>query len=116
MLTIQNIDKIVGSELDSAWLPNSKGWWVQNIEEAGDTYIFQLMNIDSNGLFQNAEIQLRREWSIVNGSFAKQYEMWAWNLENNMPEVKWCKLKELETVKDCVLWISYVLDKILPKN
>jgi hypothetical protein len=39
--------------------------------------------------------------------------MWAWNLENNKPEILWRTKADLETVRDAVLWIGYVLDKIL---
>ena len=112
MLTIRNIDKIIGEELDCKWLPNTKGWVVKGIETVGDTYIFEL--VTTNGKWLGAEIQLRREPVIREGE--RNYEMWAWNLENNMPEVKWNKLKDLKTVKDGVLWIGYVLDKIVPSK
>jgi hypothetical protein len=111
MLKIRNIDKIIGRELDCKWLPNTKDWWVRSIEEVGDTYIFELKNANQDARFLNAEIQLRREPVIRDGE--RNYEMWAWNLENNMPEVKWNKLKDLKTVKDGVLWVGYVLEKIL---
>ena len=114
MLKIRNIDKIIGRELDCKWLPNTKDWWVKSIEEAGDTYIFELKNANSDARFQNAEIQLRREPVIREGEV--NYEMWAWNLENGKPEVKWNKLKDLKTVKDGVLWVGYVLEKILPSK
>ena len=116
MLTIRNIDKIIGRELDCKWLPNTKDWWVKSIEEAGDTYIFELKNANSDARFQNAEIQLRREPKLDLNRSATVYEMWAWNLENNKPEVKWNKLKDLKTVKDGVLWVGYVLEKIIPSK
>jgi hypothetical protein len=116
MLTIQNIDKIIGEELDCKWLPNTKDWWVRNIEEAGDTYIFELMNTDSNARFGSAEIQLRREPKLDLNRSATVYEMWAWNLENNKPEILWRTKADLETVRDGVLWIGYVLDKIVPSK
>jgi len=110
MLTIQNIDKIIGEELDCKWLPNTKGWVVKGIKTVGDTYIFEL--VTTNGKWLGAEIQLRREPVIREGEV--NYEMWAWNLENGKPFIKWNKLKDLKTVKDGVLWIGYVLDKIMP--
>lgn len=112
MLTIRNLNKIIGRELDCKWLPNTKGWVVKGVEAVGDTYIFEL--VTTNGKWLGAEIQLRREPVIRDGE--RNYEMWAWNLENNKPEVKWNKLKDLETVKDGVLWIGYVLDKIVPSK
>ena len=110
MLTIQNIDKIIGEELDCKWLPNTNGWVVKGIKTVGDTYIFEL--VTTNGKWLGAEIQLRREPVIREGEV--NYEMWAWNLENGKPFIKWNKLKDLKTVKDGVLWIGYVLDKIMP--
>jgi hypothetical protein len=46
----------------------------------------------------------------------RNYEMWAWNLENGKPVIKWNKLKDLRTIKDGVLWVGYVLEKILPSK
>ena len=112
MLTIQNINKIIGRELDCKWLPNTKDWWVKSIEDAGDTYIFELKNANSDARFGNAEIQLRREPVIRDGEI--KYEMWAWNLENNIPEVLWRTRADLMTIGDGVLWVGYVLDKIIP--
>ena len=116
MLTIRNLNKIIGRELDCKWLPNTKDWWVKSIEEAGDTYIFELKNANQDARFGNAEIQLRREPKLNAKSNKTEYEMWAWNLENNKPETLWRTVGDLETVKDGVLWIGYVLDKIVPKN
>lgn len=113
MLNIENINKIWGRQLSCKWLPNSKGWAVQSVEEVGDTYIFELA---SNGRFRHAEIQLRREpiWDKV----AEQtvYELWAWNLESNRPEILWRTTKDIKTVEDMVLWLGYIIDKIVPKR
>jgi hypothetical protein len=112
VLKIRNIYKIIGEELDCKWLPNTKGWIVRSVEEVGDTYIF---GVDDKSLkWGGAEIQLRREPVIIEGEI--KYEMWAWNLENNKPEVKWFKQKDLETVRDGVLWVGYMLEKILPSK
>jgi len=114
VLTIRNIDKIIGEELDCKWLPNTEGWVVKGIETVGDTYIFEL--VTTNGKWLGAEIQLRREPKLDLNRSATVYEMWAWNLENNKPEVLWRTKADLETVRDGVLWIGYVLDKIVPTN
>jgi hypothetical protein len=110
VLTIKNIDKIIDYPLDSKWLPKTKGWIVSEIEEVGDTYIFVLK--DTNGMWGGAEVQLRREWNLVNGSFERQWELWAWDVKGK-PIQRWCKWNELSTIKEIGLWISYVLDKIL---
>ena len=112
MLKIQNIYKIIGEELDCKWLPKTKGWIVRSVEEVGDTYIFGLD--DRSGNWGGAEIQLRREPVMREGE--RNYEMWAWNLENGKPVIKWNKLKDLRTIKDGVLWVGYVLEKILPSK
>ena len=112
MLKIRNIYKIIGEELDCKWLPNTKGWIVRSVEEVGDTYIFGLD--DRSGKWGGAEIQLRREPVMREGE--RNYEMWAWNLENGKPVIKWNKLKDLRTIKDGVLWVGYVLEKILPSK
>jgi len=112
VLKIRNIYKIIGEELDCKWLPNTKGWIVRSVEEVGDTYIFGLDTKNSNQI--GAEIQLRREPVIREGE--RNYEMWAWNLENGKPVIKWNKLKDLRTIKDGVLWVGYVLEKILPSK
>jgi hypothetical protein len=112
MLQIKNLNRIVGQHLYSKWLPKTEGWIVRSVEEVGDTYIFGVdhKNLDRGG----AEIQLRREPYWFEGEI--KYEMWAWNLENGKPEVKWFKQKDLETVRDGVLWVGYMLEKILPKT
>ena len=112
MLKIQNIYKIIGEELDCKWLPNTKGWIVRSVEEVGDTYIFGVD--DKSGNWGGAEIQLRREPVIRDGEI--KYEMWAWNLENNIPEVLWRTRADLMTIGDGVLWVGYVLDKIIPNK
>lgn len=112
MLKIKNINKIIGEELDCKWLPNTKGWVVKGVEAVGDTYCFEL--VTTNGKWLGAEIQLRREPVIRDGE--TKYEMWAWNLENNIPEVLWRTSADLMTIGDGVLWVGYVLDKILPKT
>lgn len=113
MLTIRNIDKIFGRQLYSKWLPNSKGWAVSSVEAVGDTYIFELV---SNGRFKQAEIQLRRQpiWDKV--KLETVYEIWAWNLETNTPEILWKNINDIKTTDDMVLWLGYMIDKIVPKD
>ena len=113
MLTIENINKIWGKHVNSKWLPNSKGWAISSVETVGDTYIFELA---SNGRFKQAEIQLRREpkWDALAGE--KVYEMWAWNLESNRPEILWRTSEDIKTIKDMCLWLGYMIDKIVPTN
>jgi hypothetical protein len=113
MLRIQNINKIWGKFVESKWLPNSKGWVVRSVEEVGDTYIFELA---SNGTFKQAEIQLRRV-PIWDG-LAEQtvYELWAWNLESNKPEILWRTSGDMKTIRDMCLWLGYMIDKIVPKT
>jgi hypothetical protein len=113
MLRIQNINKIWGKFVESKWLPNSKGWVVRSVEEVGDTYIFELA---SNGTFKQAEIQLRRV-PIWDG-LAEQtvYELWAWNLESGKPEILWRTINDIKTIEDMVLWLGYIIDKIVPKT
>jgi hypothetical protein len=114
VLTIKNIDKIIDYPLDCKWLPKTKGWVVRSVEEVGDTYIF---GVDDRSLkWGGAEIQLRREWKIVNGSFEKQWELWAWNLENNKPEQLWIKMSAMNTTSDMALRLGMVLEKILPNK
>lgn len=109
MLEIQNIYKIIGEELNCKWLPNTKGWVVKTVEDVGDTYCFGLENGSIDGM--EAQIQLRREPVIRDGVI--KYEMWAWNSDNN-PEVLWRTKADLMTVRDGMLWIGYILDKMLP--
>ncbi len=113
MLTIQNINKIWGKFVESKWLPNSKGWAVRSVETVGDTYIFELA---SNGRFKHAEIQLRREpkWDALAEQMV--YELWAWNLESNRPEILWRTAEDLKTIRDMCLWLGYMIDKIVPKT
>ena len=115
MLKIRNINKIVGQHLYSKWLPKTEGWAVRGVEAVGDTYIFQLINTQ-DGSWRQAEIQLRREWKIVNGSFEKQWELWAWNLENGKPEQIWCKMNCMNTTSEMALRLGMVLEKILPNK
>jgi hypothetical protein len=113
MLKIENINKIWGRQVHSKWLPKTKGWAVSSVEEVGDTYCFELA---SNGIFKHAEIQLRRQpiWDKV----AEQtvYELWAWNLESNRPEILWRTKDDIRTIEDMVLWLGYIIDKIVPKT
>lgn len=113
MLRIQNINKIFGKHVDSKWLPDSKGWAVGNVELVGDTYIFELF---SNGRFKQAEIQLRREPHIDAMTLETVYELWAWNLESNRPEILWRTAEDLKTIRDMCLWLGYMIDKIVPKK
>lgn len=113
MLRIENINKIFGRQLYSKWIPGTYGWAVSSVEEVGNTYIFELV---SNGRFKQAEIQLRREFNLVNGSFQKRYELWAWNLESNRPEVEWYTIKEMDTVEAMVLRLGIMLERIIPTN
>ena len=111
MLRIENVNKIWGRQLSCKWLPNSKGWAVRSVETVGDTYIFELA---SNGTFKQAEIQLRREPYWFDGVI--KYEMWAWNLENGKPEVLWRTIDDIKTIEDMVLWLGYIIDKIVPNK
>ena len=113
-ITIQNLNKIVGQHLYSKWLPKTEGWAVRGVEAVGDTYIFELINTQ-DGSWRQAEIQLRREWKIVNGSFEKQWELWAWNLGNNLPERMMCKVSEMNTTSGMGLRLGMILERILPK-
>lgn len=113
MLRIQNINKIVGRQLYSKWIPNTYGWAVANVESVGDTYIFELV---SNGRFKNAEIQLRGEPHIDANTLKTKYELWGWNMENNKPEVIWYTIKEIDTVERMVLRLGIMLEKIIPSE
>ena len=57
---------------------------------------------------------MRREPVLRDGEI--KYEMWAWNLDNNRPEILWRTKADLITVRDGALWIGYVLDKIIPNR
>ena len=114
MLTIRNIDKIIGEELDCKWLPNTEGWVVKGIETVGDTYIFEL--VTTNGKWLGAEIQLRREPKLDLNRSATVYEMWAWNVETGKPEVLWRTKEDMKTIKDMCLWLGYMIDKIVPSK
>ena len=113
MLRIQNINKIWGKHVDSKWLPNSKGWVVGNVEDIGDTYVFELA---SNGKPNQAQIQLnkRPKWDDLGGETV--YELWAWNLETLKPEVLWRTKDDMKTIKDMCLWLGYMIDKTIPKT
>ena len=113
MLRIQNINKIFGRQLYSKWIPGTYGWAVSSVELVGDTYIFELV---SNGKFKQAEIQLRREPKIDAMTLDTVYELWAWNLESNKPEILWRTSEDMKTIKDMCLWLGYMIDKIVPKN
>ena len=114
MLRIQNIHKIYGIGVNSKWLPDSKDWIVNGVEAVGDTYIFELFN--PNGRFTKAEIQLRREPLLDAMTLETVYELWAWNLESNRPEILWRTSEDLKTIRDMCLWLGYMIDKIVPKN
>ena len=114
VLKIKNIYNIVGQQLYSKWLPKTEGWAVRSVEEVGDTYCFEL--VTTNGAWMQAQIQLRREWKIVNGSFEKQWELWAWNLENGKPEQLWCKMSSMNTTSEMGLRLGMILERILPKK
>ncbi len=113
MLRIQNINKIFGRQLYSKWIPNTYGWVVGSVELVGDTYIFELF---SNGRWKNAEIQLRREPHIDAMTLKTKYELWAWNIENSMPESIWYTPKEIDTVESMVLRLGIMLERIIPKT
>ena len=112
-LTIQNIQKIWGRQMYSKWIPGTYGWAVQSVEGDSDAYYFELA---SNGRFKHAEIQLRREpkWDDLAGQTV--YELWAWNLESNKPEILWRTSEDMKTIRDMCLWLGYMIDKIVPKN
>ena len=111
----KNIDKIVGVDLYSKWIPCTYGWVVKSVEEVGDTYIFVLK--DGNGKWGGAEIQLRREPVKYNpDDKVFLYEMWAWNLENNRAEHMQFSMKEIDTLESMVIRLGVMLEKIIPKN
>lgn len=114
-ITIQNVYNIVGHHLHSKWLPKTTGWAVRHVEEVGDTYCFELINTNPNSRFGQAEIQLRREpakYDPIRMGFV--YELWAWNLENNMPEQLWCPIKSINSIPEMGLRLGMILEKILP--
>lgn len=114
MLTIRNLDNIVGHFVYSKWLSKSKDWVVREVEAVGDTYIFEMMNTNPNARFSKAEIQLRREpmWDKV--AEETVYELWAWNLENNRAEILTRRISDMRTVRDMGLWLAMIIDKIVP--
>jgi hypothetical protein len=114
MLKIQNINKILGRDLYSKWMPQTKGWAVSSVELVGDTYIFELVTTD--GRWKGAEIQLRREPHIDANTFKTKYELWAWNMENSKPEVTWYTMEELDTVEGMILRLGMMLERMIPKN
>lgn len=113
-LTIKNIDKIFGRQLYSKWIPGTYGWAVASVEEAGDTYFFELA---SNGRFKSAEIQLKREPVKYDPDFKQfLYKLWAWNLEQDRPEEMYFSIQSFETIEATLLGLGTMLEKITPKN
>ena len=112
VLKIKNIYNIVGQQLYSKWLPKTEGWAVRSVEEVGDTYCFEL--VTTNGAWMQAQIQLRREPKYNPESFVREYELWAWNLENNKPEQLWCKMSSMNTTSEMGLRLGMMLERILP--
>ena len=115
MLKIKNIDKIVGVDLYSKWIPCTYGWVVKSVEEVGDTYIFVLK--DGNGKWGGAEIQLRREpvkYNPHNKAFL--YELWAWNLNNGKAEQRWYSKQELCDMDSMRIKLGLMLEKIIPNH
>ena len=113
MLTIKNIHKIFGRQLQSAKWAGSFGWVIRNVEMVGDTYIFELV---SNGKTKLNEIQLKREPSKYNPDERDfLYEMWTWTLNNGgKPEQAFYSKWELGTVEDMVLRLGLMLEKVIP--
>jgi hypothetical protein len=115
MLKIKNIDKIVGMDLYSKWIPCTYGWIVSEIEVMDDTYIFVLK--DGNGKWGGAEIQFKREpvkYNPHNKAFL--YELWAWNIENGKPEQRWYSKQELYDVGSMIIKLGLMLEKIIPNH
>ena len=52
----------------------------------------------------------------MNGSFEKQWELWAWNLDNGKPEQLWIKMSAMNTIEEMALRLGMVLEKILPSK
>jgi hypothetical protein len=115
MLTIKNIHKIWGRQLQSAKWAGSFGWAVMSVKMVGDTYIFELV---SNGKTKLNEIQLKREPSKYNpDDKVFLYEMWTWNLNNGgKPEQAFYSKRELGTVDGMALRLGLMLEKVLPND
>lgn len=116
MLRIRNISKIEGRLIESKWLPNTKGWWVNRVEEIKDAYIFELLNSDRNIVWNKAEITLDKQPLLSPETFDTLYLMWAMNYETGLRETKSCKLYNLNTVEETGLELAMILDKIIPSN
>jgi hypothetical protein len=114
MLKIKNIDKIVGVDLYSKWIPGTYGWAVRSVEGDGNTYYFEL---ERNGRFRHAEIQLRREPNKYNpDNKVFLYELWAWNFQKGKAEKMWFSKQELDTIDNMVMRLGLMLEKIIPND
>lgn len=114
MLRIRNISKIVGESVESKWLPNTSDWFVSNVEDTNDSYIFELINTDVSMVWTKAEIQLNKGPLYSPETFDIVYKMWAMNYETGMMEHKMLSKCDLDTIRNAKLWIGVILDKIIP--
>lgn len=70
-LTIQNINKLVNTYIESKWLPSTKGCKIESIDETHSSYLFKLSNGDSN----DWQINIERE---SNQKPFPKWEIWGW--------------------------------------
>ena len=59
MLTINNLDKIVGKSIHTKWIPETEGWVVKRMEEEGEYYQILIQKTD-NSTTGNVHILLER--------------------------------------------------------
>lgn len=110
LLDIKNIDKIEGESLESKWMPNTKGFYVESVEVHPIMYVFKILHGCKNTTHY---LDLKRRPD--GKKFFKHYSIGGWS-ESGEYIKKDCHIDELRTMEDCRLWLGYVLEQIREPN
>ena len=107
-LKINNVKKIRFANVQSKWIPFIMDWYVWDVIENRNAYLFEIRNKET---LNHIQINIERYKDMSN-----KYEMWGWNIYTQLPERTMLTFDRLKDMNSVITMMALTLSKILKRN
>ena len=107
-LKINNVQNIRFASVQSIWIPFIMDWYIWDVTEQKNVYLFQIRNRET---LNHVQINIERYKDLDN-----KYEMWGWNMYSQLPMRTMVTTDMIKDMKLAITMMAVTLDKMLKKN
>ena len=107
-LKIKNVQKIRFASVQSKWIPFIMDWYIWDVIENRNAYLFQIRNRET---LNHIQINIERYKDM-----SDKYEMWGWNIYTQLPERTMLTFDKLKDMNSVITMMALTLSKILKSS